>query len=471
MGSFGGGRVVENSMAKGLASIIIRTKNEEKWISHCLQNVFQQEYTPGFEVIIVDNRSTDNTRQLARRFPIKTIVDVDDFFPGKSLNTGIEHAGGEFIVCVSAHCVPKSNSWLARLLKNFIRESVAGVYGRQVPVTFSNPSDVRDMYITFGLDRRVQKKDTFFHNANSAIRRSVLDGYPFDEQITNIEDRMWAKVVLDNGYEIVYEPGAEVYHHHGIHQTQDIKRIKQTFMVLNEHEDFSVKDSLPDSMKPENRSIACLVPIPQEISNIVDTKDLNTFFSEVKSSKFIKSVHILFDDPKLKEICDPFEFDLIQRPEKVNLSDVTLDMVLAWGLEEIEDNGFHSDIVIYTNPIYRYRPKGLFDELIYDICYKGLDTVFAGFVDYQNYWAYDEVKGYHQVGEGLLPRQQKHPIYKALFGLGCVSTAHVIRQEKLIGETIGIIPVNDVKYTLKINDQSSRSVISMLHPEKTLIDD
>ena len=85
MGSFGGGRVVENSMAKGLASIIIRTKNEEKWISHCLQNVFHQEYPPGFEVIIVDNRSTDNTRQLARRFPIKTIVDVDDFYPGKSI--------------------------------------------------------------------------------------------------------------------------------------------------------------------------------------------------------------------------------------------------------------------------------------------------------------------------------------------------------------------------------------------------
>jgi glycosyltransferase involved in cell wall biosynthesis len=43
-----------------LCSIIIRTKNEERWISSCLRSVFRQSYK-NIEVIIVDNKSTDLT--------------------------------------------------------------------------------------------------------------------------------------------------------------------------------------------------------------------------------------------------------------------------------------------------------------------------------------------------------------------------------------------------------------------------
>lgn len=50
---------------------------------------------------------------------------------------------------------------------------VAGVYGRQEPMSFSSDLDKRDLLITFGLDRRVQMKDSFFHNANSMIRREI----------------------------------------------------------------------------------------------------------------------------------------------------------------------------------------------------------------------------------------------------------------------------------------------------------
>ena len=44
-------------------SIIVRTKNEERWIGHCLKSIFEQKYE-SFEVILVDNCSTDiSTRQ------------------------------------------------------------------------------------------------------------------------------------------------------------------------------------------------------------------------------------------------------------------------------------------------------------------------------------------------------------------------------------------------------------------------
>ena len=49
------------------ASIIIRTHNEEDWIGHCLDAVRNQTYK-NIEIIIVDNKSTDNTLKIAKTF-------------------------------------------------------------------------------------------------------------------------------------------------------------------------------------------------------------------------------------------------------------------------------------------------------------------------------------------------------------------------------------------------------------------
>ena len=46
-------------MKKADVSVIIRSRNEERWIGHCIQSVLDNIYKP--EIIIVDNNSTDNT--------------------------------------------------------------------------------------------------------------------------------------------------------------------------------------------------------------------------------------------------------------------------------------------------------------------------------------------------------------------------------------------------------------------------
>ena len=67
-----------------LASIIIRTRNEETWISKCLKAVYSQTIK-SIEVIIVDNNSIDSTLARARQFPVK-IVHQEVFLPRKALN-------------------------------------------------------------------------------------------------------------------------------------------------------------------------------------------------------------------------------------------------------------------------------------------------------------------------------------------------------------------------------------------------
>ena len=106
---------------KKSVSIIIRIKNEEKWINACLRSVFDQEYSD-FEVIVVDDNSEDQTLELISRYPVKIIHYDQPYFPGLAINIGIRASVGEFLVCLSGHCVPVNPLWLSNLHRNFARK-------------------------------------------------------------------------------------------------------------------------------------------------------------------------------------------------------------------------------------------------------------------------------------------------------------------------------------------------------------
>lgn len=215
-----------------MISIIIRTKNEEKWIRRCLTAVFMQDY-PEFEVILVDNESTDATLKEAERFPVK-LVEISDreFTFGRALNRGIEASSGRTAAIISGHCVPRSERWLSNLQSAVQDDRVVGAYGRQEPLPETSPEDRRDLWTTFGIEKHVQSKDFFFHNANSLIRRSMWDAVPFDEKIQGVEDREWGRQVISRGYRLAYEPAASVHHYHGIHHGRNLDRSSRVARVI-----------------------------------------------------------------------------------------------------------------------------------------------------------------------------------------------------------------------------------------------
>ena len=133
-----------------------------------------------------------------------------------------------------------------------------GVYGRQLPLPHSKPEDRRDLMNTFGIEDRVQKKDFFFHNANSAVRKTILNNYRFSEKAKNIEDRIWAKDVINQGYEIYYSSEAKVFHHHGIHQYGNDSRVISSDKVINE---FSLIKGNEMELEISNAQICVCIPV------------------------------------------------------------------------------------------------------------------------------------------------------------------------------------------------------------------
>lgn len=215
-----------------MISVVIRTKNEETWIGRCLSAVAAQNY-PEFEVILVDNDSTDRTLEIVSGYECKLVkISDQDFSFGRSLNWGIRAAKGPFVAMISGHCVPVNDRWLLNLQAAFSGEDVAGVYGRQVPLPDTRADDKRDLWTTFGIEPRIQKRDFFFHNANSMIRKDIWDQVPFDEEISGVEDREWGREMIGRGYQIAYEPAASVYHYHGIHHGRNLERSTRVARVI-----------------------------------------------------------------------------------------------------------------------------------------------------------------------------------------------------------------------------------------------
>jgi len=215
-----------------LISVVIRTKNEEAWIGRCLFAITAQNY-PDFEIILVDNESTDSTLDIVSQYDCKLVkISDDDFTFGRSLNWGVEAAQGEYVAIISGHCIPVDDRWLLSLRAAFDKEEVAGVYGRQLPLPDTRADDKRDLWTTFGIERRTQKKDFFFHNANSMVRRSIWEEVPFDEEINGVEDREWARQVISRGYQVIYEPAGSVHHFHGIHHGRNLERSTRVAKVI-----------------------------------------------------------------------------------------------------------------------------------------------------------------------------------------------------------------------------------------------
>ena len=196
-------------------SIIIRTFNEEKYLSALLETILAQNYKD-FELVVVDSGSFDRTREIAQLYCDKVLrINSLDFTFGYSLNVGIEASVGRYIVIVSAHTKPVDPFWLENLVTPLHDERAAMVYGKQLGGETSKFSEIQDFRLTFGPTRRILTPPHFFaNNANSAIRKDLWQQHAFGETLPGLEDIEWSKYWMEMGYWIVYEPAAAIYHIH-----------------------------------------------------------------------------------------------------------------------------------------------------------------------------------------------------------------------------------------------------------------
>lgn len=199
-------------------SIIIRVKNEKQNLQK-LFAILKNQTNQDFELVIVNNNSTDGSDKVASDYFPKDrvrIVRIDKFSYPKACNLGAEKAGGKYLVYLSAHSYPISKTWLADGLSNFDNEKVAGVFAW--PTTKIFQSSIAEMVGSLANAIKAPKKSTKrgeLGNTNSIIRRSLWERHKFDESlIAGSEDYEWSLYWKKQEYLIVNDPRFRVYHSH-----------------------------------------------------------------------------------------------------------------------------------------------------------------------------------------------------------------------------------------------------------------
>lgn len=212
-------------------SIFIPTKNAGNKFDDTLKAIFTQN-EKDFEVIIIDSGSTDNTLSIASNYPTKIYkIKSTEFTHGKTRNLSTKYANGDYIVFLSQDAVPENSNWLKNIIRPFSNKKIAGVFSRQIPHKESSINEKFFYYSHFPSknylntsEQNLTLKDIFFSNASSAIRREMLEQYPFDEEIIMSEDQEWSSRMLTLGFYTAYESSSIVVHSHNYNFFQTLKR-------------------------------------------------------------------------------------------------------------------------------------------------------------------------------------------------------------------------------------------------------
>ncbi|MBL4780848.1 MAG: glycosyltransferase [Porticoccaceae bacterium] len=213
-------------------SIIICTYNRDKIIIDSITSFYSMRYSEAieFELIIVDNNSSDNTRSVVQELSAQhdTLLYVFEPIQGLSQarNRGIQEAKGNIIVFVDDD-VYFSNNWLTDIIAAFDEPSVECVGGNIIPVFdagkpewLENPSLAIFGSTNFGSEsRRLRLPDHPF-GGNMAFRRSVFDvigvfdtalGRKKDSLLSSEETELFYRIQKNN-IPVWFTPNATIYH-------------------------------------------------------------------------------------------------------------------------------------------------------------------------------------------------------------------------------------------------------------------
>jgi cellulose synthase/poly-beta-1,6-N-acetylglucosamine synthase-like glycosyltransferase len=183
-------------------SVIIAARNEEEHISRLLSSLEAQTYSKDlFEVIVVDDNSTDNTAEIVNRFRFVKLIQIRfdniNSYKKKAIETGIASASGDLIVTTDADCEVNQN-WLKTMAA--FREETNAVF-IAAPVTLKYKSNLLqsfqalDFMVLQGVTAASVKKriHNMCNGANLAYERkafSDVNGFMDIDHIASGDDML-----------------------------------------------------------------------------------------------------------------------------------------------------------------------------------------------------------------------------------------------------------------------------------------
>ncbi len=200
-----------------MISIVIPAFNGQETISETLKALSAQSTGESYEVIVVDDGSTDKTAEIVQSFPDVIYVYQKNRGPAAARNLGFQKARGEIVFFTDADCIPSCH-WIQRSLKHIRQDDhavVAGSYG------FCGGGNI--------LSRSIQNEIIYRHvkfmpiypksfgSYNFCVKRNIFaEVEGFNEQYPRAsgEDNDLSYKIYKKGYKIFFAIESVVIHRH-----------------------------------------------------------------------------------------------------------------------------------------------------------------------------------------------------------------------------------------------------------------
>jgi glycosyltransferase involved in cell wall biosynthesis len=177
-----------------MISVVIRNKNQSVNLSFLLKNLTERYAADVAEIIVVDNCSTDDSKEVALQFGAR-FVTIENFSFGGSANVCARAARFPIVVLFSAHSYPVSHDFFRLIQIKFDGNlNLAGLR------CLHSTNDYKNFINKIPAPIDPNKSGLIF--SGSAFNKKVWEKHPFREDVATFEDKEWTTRILKAGYEI-----------------------------------------------------------------------------------------------------------------------------------------------------------------------------------------------------------------------------------------------------------------------------
>lgn len=198
-----------------LISVIIPAWNGEARIGQCLDALAEQSFPRDrFEVIVIDNASTDRTATIAGEYPFVTLLHEPQPGSYRARNRGLAVARGEYLLFTDADCVP-DRDWISAAAQRIETHPHVGVHAGRVKL-FREPgagpfASRYEELVAF--DQKGNAAGGFCVTANWLCRRDLLESIGgFNAEMLSGGDADCSRRVIAAGHSLEYAPAMIVGH-------------------------------------------------------------------------------------------------------------------------------------------------------------------------------------------------------------------------------------------------------------------
>lgn len=193
-------------MDKEFVSVIVPVLNVSSSITRVLDSLTNQNYPPDcYEVIIIDNGSTDDTVEKVSKYPVKLLVEDQIKNPYAARNKGMKHARGSIFALTDGNKIP-ARDWIEKGIR-CIRQNKYDLIGGKVEFIFPPQKTVGEIFdsITFLDNARYIKEEKGSLGGNLFFKKEVFARIGnFPDNYRSGMDIYWTRKASDTGFQIGY---------------------------------------------------------------------------------------------------------------------------------------------------------------------------------------------------------------------------------------------------------------------------